>query len=544
MALKTQQHESEWDYIVVGGGAAGCALADRLSEPMDNEVLLIEAGGSDIHPYIQMPWGLFKLPDRMDWGYEGEPDTSLDGRVDRWAAGKVLGGGSSVNGMIWVRGSHRDYDEWEKLGARGWSYSDVLPYFRRSESFELGEDKYRGCDGPQHVALTHVNHVLNDAFLLAAEQGGHDYNTDYNGASQLGAGRTQVSQRHGVRWSTARGYLARARRRRNFTLMSKTQAMRVVIEDGRAVGVEVIRSGKRTVLRSRKEVILSAGAIATPQLLMLSGVGPADVLRAAGVKTVVTAPEVGRNLQEHPCASIVLDVNVRTLNQEFGPTGFVKHGLDFVARGRGAATSTAAQAMLFGSLGDDPGRTDFQTMFAPFGVVKAKSKGGASDSRKIELAPTPMARALVCVVHPYARGTITLRSADATDRPRIERPLWGDPRDVAQMAEAMRETRSVLRRPTFAKYVKAELLPGTDRVSDDDVMAAVLPTSYAGQHASGTCRMGEDDQAVVDPSLRVRGVESLRVADASVMPTVISGNTNAPSIMIGERAADLVLADR
>jgi len=533
--------KAEWDYIVVGGGAAGCALADRLSEPMDNEVLLIEAGGSDIHPYIQMPWGLFKLPERMDWGYEGDPDPSLDGRLDRWAAGKVLGGGSSVNGMIWVRGSRHDYDEWEKLGARGWSYQDVLPYFRRSETFELGENKYRGGHGPQHVAMTHVNHVLNDAFLLAAEQGGHAFNDDYNGSHQLGASRAQVSQLHGVRWSTARGYLARARRRPNFTVMTQTSALRIVVEDGRAVGVEVVRSGRRAVLRSRKETILSAGAIATPKLLMLSGIGPDDSLQDVGIKQLVRSPEVGRNLQEHPCASIVLDVNVRTLNQEFGPAGFVKHGLDFVLRGRGAATSTAAQAMLFGSIGDDSARTGFQAMFAPFGVAKAPSKG-PSDSRKIVLAPNPMARALVCVVHPYGRGTISLRSPDPQQGPRISRPLWGDPRDVAQMAEAIRETRSVLRQPAFAKYVRSEMLPGSDKVSDEDVMAALLPSSYAGQHASGTCRMGSDDDAVVDPSLRVRGVDGLRVADASVMPTVISGNTNAPSIMIGERAADLILA--
>lgn len=535
-----RKRKSEWDYIVVGGGAAGCALADRLSEPMDNEVLLIEAGGSDIHPYIQMPWGLFKLPERMDWGYEGDPDPSLDGRVDRWAAGKVLGGGSSVNGMIWVRGSRHDYDEWEKLGARGWSYRDVLPYFRRSEKFELGENEYRGGGGPQHVAMTHVNHVLNDAFLLAAEQGGHAFNDDYNGADQLGASRAQVSQLHGMRWSTARGYLARARRRPNFTVMTQTSALRVVVEDGRAVGVEVVRSGRRAVLRSRKETILSAGAIATPKLLMLSGIGPDDSLQDVGIKQLVRAPEVGRNLQEHPCASIVLDVNVRTLNQEFGPAGFVKHGLDFVVRGRGAATSTASQAMLFGTLGDDSERTGFQAMFAPFGVAQAPSKG-PKDSRKIVLAPNPMARALVCVVHPYGRGTISLRSADPEHGPRISRPLWGDPRDVAQMADAIRETRSVLRQPAFAKYVRSEMLPGSDKVSDEDVMAAVLPSSYAGQHASGTCRMGVDDDAVVDPSLRVRGVEGLRVADASVMPTVISGNTNAPSIMIGERAADLIL---
>jgi choline dehydrogenase len=543
-----------WDYIVVGAGSAGCVLADRLTEVGDATVLLIEAGGSDLDLRVQLPVGLFRLPPSMDWAYDGDPDASMNGRVNRWAAGKVLGGGSSVNGMIWVRGAAEDYDEWAKLGAAGWGYDDVLPYFRRSESFVGGEDEYRGANGPQRVDLSRVSHPMNDAFILAATQVGARFNEDYNGRAQLGAARVQVSQRRGLRWSTARGYLARARRRPNLTVLTDTTVRRIVIEDGRATGVEVTNAtGGVDVLRAREEVVLSAGAIGSPKLLMISGIGPGEHLREVGVDVVRDSPEVGTNLQEHPCSPLILDVNVRTLNQEFNPVGFVKHGLDFVLRGRGGATATAAQAVWFGRFdGAGTGRPDFQVMFGPYGVEQAEPrkrrapKPGpeAKDSRNVVPAKNATVRALICVLHPSGRGTVTLRSGDPQENPRISRGLYEDPRDLERMVSAVRMTRQVAAAPALGRFVTGEKVPGASASSDDELIATLRSSSYGGQHPIGTVRMGSDEAAPVDPTLRVRGIAGLRVADASVMPTLVSGNTNAAAIMIGERAADLILAAR
>ncbi|MDQ0382810.1 GMC family oxidoreductase [Amycolatopsis thermophila] len=534
----------EWDYIVVGAGSAGCVLADRLSESPDNRVLVLEAGGSDLHPMVQLPVGLYRMPRGLDWNYSAEPDPSLGGRTDKWAAGKVLGGSSSVNGMIWVRGDPADFDEWEKLGATGWGYADVLPYFRRAETYRRGSDRFRGGTGPQHVAPVGVRHPLNDAFLMAATQAGLPFNPDYNGERQIGAARTQVSQRRGIRWSTARGHLARARRRRNCTVWTHAQVLRVLVEGGRAVGVEVRRGNTVTQLRCAGEVVLSAGAIASPRLLMLSGIGPADHLREHGVPVLADVPGVGRNLQEHACAPMSFEVNVPSLNQELHAWGFLRHGLDFVLRGQGGATATAAQALLFGTFSPESTRTDFEVMFAPFGFEHGKAKrkkGDGHDVHAMQLAKNAVGRALLCPVHPQGRGSITLRSADPLAPPRIDRPMYGDPRDLQAMVEVFRFMRKVTAAPAFRKYIRAEVLPGPSVQSDEELVEVIKRTSYGGQHAAGTCRMGSGPEAVVDPELRVSGVDGLRVADASVMPTLPSGNTNAATIMIGEKAADHVL---
>lgn len=537
-AWEHEEFALAYDYIVVGAGSAGSALTYRLSASPSKRVLVVEAGQWDRHPFIHLSVGLSRLPGSLDWGYRAEPDDSLGGRVDLWAAGKVTGGGSSVNGMAWVRGAPGDFDEWEKLGCPGWSYRDVLPYFRRSETYEGGDDHWRGGNGPQHVARGHSPHPLNDAFLTAAEQAGLPYNPDYNGERQLGASYAQLSQRRGLRWSTARGYLARARRRPNCTVLTGCEVTRVLVEKGRAVGVEVAQGGRVRQIRCTSEVVLSAGAIATPKLLMLSGIGPADHLRSLGITPLLDAPGVGQNLMEHSCMPLTYAVDIRSPNQEVGPAGFVRHGLDFVLRGRGAATAAPAQAMLFGSLDASGSRTDFEVMFAPFSVA---AKEGGDDPRKQVLAKSAVARALVSHVRPRGRGTVTLRSSRFSDTPLITRPLYCDPQDAADMVQAVRFTRDVLRQPGFARHVVAEISPGDAVRSDDELHAAISKMSYGGQHASGTCRMGTDTEAVVDPQLRVRGVAGLRVVDASIMPRVTSGNTNAPTIMIGERGSDLIL---
>lgn len=531
---------TSWDYIVVGAGSAGCVLANRLSENPETRVLLIEAGGRDISPYIHFPAGFYKLKPKYKWNYEPEPDPSVNGKVEMWPGGRVLGGSSAINASTWTRGHSLDFDLWAENGCDGWDYEHVLPYYRRSETFEGGSDDYRGDSGPQHVRFTAVKHHLTEIFIQAAVQRGIPYNSDLNGAVQAGVSHQQVSQRRGIRSSTARAYLAPARRRPNLSVLMHAVTSRVIIEQGRAVGVECVVRGESRKLYAEREVILSSGTIASPKLLMLSGIGSARQLGAHGIEVVSDLPGVGGNLQEHPVVGFTFGATVSTLNMELTPKGFVKHGLEFVRHGGGGVTTAGSTAVSFVNLREDSSRPDVEINFRPLGVAAKPAGSGKSQLSDFQPMKTPAVQSSVWLVHPRARGTVSLRSRSPADPPVIRHSLLGESDDVRDLIAGCKLLREIFEQDAFRPYIRRELTPGPDVRTDEELEAFVRQTGRHGHHPVGTCAMGSDEQSVVDPQLRVRGVESLRVVDASVMPSLITGHTNAPTVMIAERAADLI----
>ncbi len=515
-----------YDYIIVGAGSAGCVLANRLSEDGTKTVLLVEAGARDISPYIHIPAAIVKAigNPRLDWMHLTEPDPSRLDRVDLWSAGKGLGGSSSINGMLYVRGTEADYDAW---GQPGWSAADVAPLFRRMERTTFGADQVRGRDGPMVIEGLRSRHPLGEAFEAAAVAAGWRANDDYNGREQDGVGAPQITQQRGRRFSAARAYLKPARGRRNLTILTKSTVERLTFDGKRCTGVS-LRDGRTIAAR---ETIVNAGAMGSPKLLLLSGIGPAAELRALGIDVVHDQPEVGRNVQEHPHTAISHDVTVRTYNMEINGPRVPLHLLNWLLFRRGPVTSPYPHAVGFFRSHPSLHAPDLQLMFGPFAF--AMSPEGVVRYHK------PAVTSVIALSYPKSTGRISLRANDPDAPLRIEHRLLDHADDVVALVRGIRVVREVYKEPAIARYVIGERLPGPDQDSDADLEAYVRATSNPTNHPMGSCRMG----SVVDERLRVIGVEGLRVADASIMPRHVSGNINACVMMIGEKASDLIRAD-
>ena len=535
--MSANPESQHFDYIIVGAGSAGCVLANRLTASGRNRALLLEAGGPDRNIWIHIPLGygkLFSNP-KVNWLYTTEPEPELNNRRVIQPRGKVLGGSSSINGLLYIRGQHEDFDHWRQLGNAGWSFKDVLPYFRRAEDQERGADELHGVGGHLKVSNVCEPHPLCEAFIEAVQQSGFPRNDDFNGPSQEGAGYFQLTARNGRRWSTAVGYLKEARQRPNLTVVPNALATRVLFSGKRAIGVNYRQGDAVHTAHADGEVILSGGAFNSPQLLQLSGIGPADLLRGLGIDVIADMPGVGADLQDHlqvrtqyRCTEpITMNEVINSWRHRYAA------GLRYITTRKGLLTIGAGYAGAFLRTRPELATPDVQIHFLIF----------SADAAGATLHPFPGFMTSVCQLRPESRGFVHVKSADPGVPPAIHARYLSARADCDCVVDGLKLMRGIMNQPAMRKFIAEERIPGEQCTSDADLLAFARDTGTTVYHPTSTCRMGSDPNAVVDERLRVRGFERLRVIDASIMPTVVSGNTNAATVMIGEKGGDMILQD-